>query len=175
MYIVILGGYNDANGILSNFTLKRLEKFNEVYKQNIEFNPKIILSGGFRFSEISHCKLIKNILLDKYPDIIIDKQFIENNNTIDEAINISEYLSKINILDKLIIITSNWHMPRVKYLFNETFRKISHIELIYIEAVDNDINNIINNDYISLIKDEEIKLTQLRTNPYGIWKDYLTK
>ena len=66
-------------------------------------------------------------------------------------------------------------MPRVKYLFNETFRKISHIELIYIEAVDNDINNIINNDYISLIKDEEIKLTQLRTNPYGIWKDYLTK
>ena len=113
--------------------------------------------------------------MDKYPDLIIDKQFIENNNTIDEAINISEYLSKTNYLDKLIIITSDWHMPRVKYLFNETFKKISHIELIYIEAIDNDINNINNNDYINLIKDEEIKLIQLRANPYGNWRDYLTK
>lgn len=174
MYIVILGGYNDANGILSNFTLKRLEKFYEVYEQNIELNPKIIISGGFRFSEISHCKLIKNVILDKYPDIIIDKQFIENNNTIDEAINISEYLSKTNYLDKLIIITSDWHMPRVKYLFNETFKKISHIELIYIEAIDT--NNIISNiDYINLINDEETKLIQLITNPYGRWKYYLAK
>lgn len=174
MYIVILGGYNDANGILSNFTLKRLEKFYEVYEKNIELNPKIIISGGFRFSEISHCKLIKNVILDKYPDIIIDKQFIENNNTIDEAINISKYLSKTNCLDKLIIITSDWHMPRVKYLFNETFKKISHIELIYIEAIDtNNINS--NNDYINLIKDEETKLLQLRTTPYGSWKYYLTK
>ena len=174
MYIVILGGYNDANGILSNFTLKRLEKFYEVYEQNIELNPKIINSGGFRFSEISHCKLIKNVILDKYPDIIIDKQFIENNNTIDEAINISEYLSKTNYLDKLIIITSDWHMPRVKYLFNETFKKISHIELIYIEAIDT--NNIISNiDYINLINDEETKLIQLITNPYGRWKYYLAK
>ena len=174
MYIVILGGYNDANGILSNFTLKRLEKFYEVYEQNIELNPKIIISGGFRFSEISHCKLIKNVILDKYPDIIIDKQFIENNNTIDEAINISEYLSKTNYLDKLIIITSDWHMPRVKYLFNETFKKISHIELIYIEAIDT--NKIISNiDYINLINDEETKLIQLITNPYGTWKYYLAK
>ena len=174
MYIVILGGYNDANGILSNFTLKRLEKFYEVYEQNIELNPKIIISGGFRFSEISHCKLIKNVILDKYPDIIIDKQFIENNNTIDEAINISEYLSKTNYLDKLIIITSDWHMPRVKYLFNETFKKISHIELIYIEAIDT--NKIISNiDYINLINDEETKLIQLITNPYGRWKYYLAK
>ena len=78
--------------------------------------------------------------------------------------------------DKLIIITSNWHMPRVKYLFNETFKKLSHIELIYIEAIDNDINNINNNnDYINMIKDEEIKLLQLKTNPYGSWKYYLTK
>ena len=174
MYIVILGGYNDANGILSNFTLKRLEKFYEVYEQNIELNPKIIISGGFRFSEISHCKLIKNVILDKYPDIIIDKQFIENNNTIDEAINISEYLSKTNYLDKLSIITSDWHMPRVKYLFNETFKKISHIELIYIEAIDT--NKIISNiDYINLINDEETKLIQLITNPYGRWKYYLAK
>ena len=119
MYIILLGGSNNKNGKLSNTTIMRLNKFFEVYEQNEILKPKIIISGGFRFSEVSHCELIKNEILQKYPNILIEKEFIENNNTIDEAINISEYLS-LNYTGNVIIITSSYHMNRVKYLFNKT-------------------------------------------------------
>ena len=73
MYIILLGGTNNKNGKLSNSTIKRLDKFFEVYEQNKTLNPKIIISGGFRFSEVSHCELIKNEILQKYPNIFIEK------------------------------------------------------------------------------------------------------
>jgi uncharacterized SAM-binding protein YcdF (DUF218 family) len=165
MYIILLGGSNNKNGKLSNSTIMRLNKFFEVYEQNKILNPKIIISGGFRFSEVSHCELIKNEILQKYPNILIEKEFIENNNTIDEAINISEFLS-LNYTGNVIIITSSYHMNRVKYLFNKTFEKIKNIEIEFIETSEN------NND--DNINEEKDKLQQLVKNPYGKWLEYIT-
>ena len=53
MYIVILGGDNDISGNLSNSTLMRLKKFDEIYNNYKKNNPKIIISGGFRFTNIA--------------------------------------------------------------------------------------------------------------------------
>ena len=121
MYIIILGGQNDITDNLSDFTKKRLYKFFEIYNVYKTKDPKVIISGGYRFSQISHCSLVKKVLLNKYPYLPIEKEFIENNNTIDEAINIANYFKIINYIGKIIIITSNWHMERSKYLFNITF------------------------------------------------------
>lgn len=169
MYIILLGGSNDAKGTLTSSTLNRLNKFFEVYEINKTLNPKIIISGGYRFSEISHCDLIKNKILKIYPNILIEKEFIENNNTVDEAINISNYIEHIKHRGKIIIITSNWHMNRVKYLFNKTFEKLKYIEFEFIEASENNDTGI--ND--TGINEEKEKLEQLINTPYGKWLEYI--
>jgi len=162
MYIILLGGDNDVNGKLSNCTLMRLQKFYEIYdKYN---NAKIIISGGFRFSEMSHCSLIKKELLNKYPNLIIEKEFIENNDTIDEAINMGEYFKDNKYSGNIIIISSNWHMLRVKYLFGKVFELINNIKIEYVETDENEL---------ILEKEEEIKLHKLKHGPYGKWKDYI--
>ena len=110
MYIILLGGQNDNSGNFSNCTLKRLEKFYEIYNLYKNKKTKIIISGGFRYSEHSHCFYINQELLNKIPNINIVKEFIENNTTIDEAINMGDYFNTIKYSGNIIIISSNWHM-----------------------------------------------------------------
>lgn len=163
MYLVILGGDNDVSGNLSNSTLMRLKKFDEIYNNYKNNDPKIIISGGFRFSKMSHCSIIKKELQNKYPNIEINKEFEENDNTIDEAINIGKYLIDNNS-NNVIIITSNWHMNRVKYLFGKVFELIDNVKIEYIETDENEIE---------LEKEEKIKLYNLKHKPYGKWKEYI--
>ena len=77
MYVIILGGDNDVSGNLSNSTLMRLKKFDEIYNNYKNNDLKIIISGGFRFSKMSHCGIIKKELQNKYPNIEINKEFEE--------------------------------------------------------------------------------------------------
>ena len=163
MYLVILGGDNDVSGNLSNSTLVRLKKFDEIYNNYKNNDPKIIISGGFRFSKMSHCSIIKKELQNKYPNIVINKEFEENNNTIDEAINIGKHLIDNNS-NNVIIITSNWHMNRVKYLFGKVFELIDNVKIEYIETDENEIE---------LEKEEKNKLYNLKHKPYGKWKEYI--
>ena len=155
--IIILGGANSKNGELDNATINRLEKYLEI-KDNYP-NSKVILSGGYRFSKMSHCTLVKEYLLNKDPTIHIEKEFIENDNTVDEAINISRYLSNINYKDSIIIVTSPWHLQRAQYLFN-------------ISCSDMNINYITyeNRDEMNTFMLEEVdKLYKLKHAPYGRW------
>jgi hypothetical protein len=165
MYIIILGGDNDISGNLSNASQKRLDKFFKIYNLYKATDPKIIISGGFRFSKMSHCSILKKILQNKYPTIEINKEFEENNNTVDEAINIGKYLIDNNS-NNVMIITSNWHMNRVKYLFGKVFESIDNIKIEYFETDENEIE---------LEKEEENKLFNLKHNPYAKWKEYINK
>lgn len=166
MYIIILGGENDIYGNLSNFTKCRINKFFEIYETYKNLNCKIIISGGNRFSQISHCEIVRNILLEKEPGINIAREFIENNNTIDESINISNYFNKINYKGDIFIITSNWHAKRSKYLFNITFKKNININLHFFETNETEIE-------LELL--EEKKYYNLIKNPYGKWLDYINE
>jgi vancomycin permeability regulator SanA len=166
MYIVILGGENDKKGSLSEFTKKRLDKFDEVYssyRTNGE-DPKVIISGGFRFSEMSHCSLVKEHLLAKYPRLNVEKEFIENDNTVDEAINMAEYFRNRSGL--VVIITSDWHLERARYLFGKTFEGLSNIEIVCMATQENEEQRE---------KDESVKIHELIHNSYGAWKEYLGK
>ena len=159
--IIILGGANNKNGKLHITTINRLEKYLEI-KDNYP-NSKVILSGGYRFSKISHCALVKEYLLNRDPTIHIEKEFIENNNTVDEAINISRYLGNINVRDNIIIITSPWHLQRAKYLFNIA---CSDMNINYITYKNIDEENV-------FISEEIDKLYKLKSAPYGKWDKFL--
>uniref|UniRef100_A0A6C0E665 DUF218 domain-containing protein n=1 Tax=viral metagenome TaxID=1070528 RepID=A0A6C0E665_9ZZZZ len=164
MYIIILGGSNDENNNLSVSTISRLNCFNDTYKLYKHIKPKIIISGGYRFSKKAHCKIIKEYILTIQPECLIEKEFIENNDTIDEALSICSYLSSINYNGCIKIITSSWHMGRAKYLFNITSNHLKNMEIEYIDAYE--INEV-------YLEEEKNKLNQLIENPYGKWLDYI--
>ena len=162
--IIILGGPNDKKGNLHKSTINRLDKYIEI--KNKYPNFKVILSGGYRFSSVSHCELIKKYLLDKEPSIEIEKEFIENNNTIDEAINISRYLLDISYQGNIIVITSPWHLQRAKYLFDIAFNSCSNINTEYISYISGE-------EMKQFDPEEKIKLENLKYAPYGKWKVFV--
>lgn len=171
MHIVVLGGTNDKNGILSDFTKKRVEKCYEML-DNDQNDIYVHFSGGlnekFNNTNISHSKLCINYFnqINKL-NIKINEQIHEkNNNTVDEAIHFGEYFANNNVNIKLI--TNDWHINRVKYLFEKTFEyyNILNYEFINIKS---DIKNEI------LIEDEASKVKVLTEKPYGLWKEWLVK
>lgn len=171
--IVILGGANDKNGNLDEFTIARIEKCLEINQ-----NDEIILSGGKRHFNILHCQLVKEYILNKNNNAIISKLFIENNDTVDEAINISEYI-KSNYIENLKIITSDWHLKRSKYLFDFCCKNNNNIKLEYISTTYDQKKyvsfgaNII--DLSIIDRQEEEKLKILINKPYGKWYAYINK
>lgn len=166
MKIIVLGGTNDKQGNLSDYTKKRCN-----FASKINNNYEVHFSGGFnkKFNQAdkSHAEICRKYFktINKSPK---SKLFIheETNNTVDEAIYFSNYFKNNN--NKIIIITNDWHYERVYYLFSKTFmfNKINNFEIIGVESV----------DYNSeLINEEKIKIKQLKSNPYGIWKEWLSK
>ena len=169
MYIIILGGGNDEEGNLADFTLNRIHIFFEIYHTlKDKAQCKVVLSGGYRFSTISHSELVKQYILNKEPQINIVKEFIENNNTVDEAIHISNYFENINYAGKIIIITSSWHINRAKYLFNITFKHLNLIHLKY-SIYENE------KEKAEFDEEEKEKLEVLKNNPWGKWREYIHK
>ena len=161
--IIILGGKNNKKGILTDFTINRIEIALKIIKKQ---KTKVILSGGYRFSSISHCTIVKKYLINKYPSINIEKEFIENNNTVDESINIGTYLLKQQYHGNITIITSPWHLPRAKYLFDIVFSRNKLINLNYITYQSN-------MEMKQYEKEEQKKLKQLKETPFGKWKTYI--
>jgi hypothetical protein len=171
MNIIILGGTNDKNGILSDFTKKRIEKCYEML-HNDQNNVNVHFSGGFNekfnSTNISHSQLCINYFnqINKL-NIKINKQMHEkNNNTVDEAIHFGQYFAnnKLNIK----FITNDWHVKRVKYLFEKTleYYNVLNYEII---SVKSDIKNE------TFIENENNKVRELIEKPYGLWKEWLVK
>jgi hypothetical protein len=166
MHIVILGGTNDHNGILSDFTKKRIEKCYLILDSDHN-NVNLHFSGSFRFNDtnIIHsqicCNYFNQINEKKY-DVNINLH--TNKSTIEEAIHFGEYFK--NNDEKIKIITNDWHINRVKYLFEKTFEyyNIKNYELINVvsETIDE-----------TLIQNETNKVKELIEKPYGLWKEWL--
>ena len=121
MHIVILGGTNDHNGILSDFTKRRIEKCYTILDSD-HTNVNVHFSGSFRFNDtnIIHsqicCNYFNQINEKKYD---VNVHLHTNKTTIEEAIHFGEYFK--NCGEKIKIITNDWHMNRVKYLFEKSF------------------------------------------------------
>lgn len=171
MHIIVLGGTNDNNGILSDFTKKRIEKCYELLG-NDQNNVNVHFSGGFneKFNNtnISHSQLCINYFeqINKL-NIKINKQIHEkNNNTVHEAIHFGEYFANNNLNIK--IITNDWHVKRVKYLFGKTFEyyNVLNYEIISVNS------KIIDKTFI---ENENSKVRELIEKPYGLWKEWLVK
>lgn len=117
--IIVLGSKNDSEGNLSPNSKNRVDRAIEELKKDQGY--KLLLTGGFgKFNPTDkpHAQYLKKYALGKgvkKDDIL---EIVESGNTVEDA-----YLSK-PILEKykpkkVFVSTSNFHLPRAKYIFEK--------------------------------------------------------
>jgi len=148
--IVVLGSINDKYGNISDIGLSRLDKGVEIYKQ--QYNAKILLTGGYskgkKAAEHPYSYYAKQLIMKKgvpEKDII---GLVMSKDTVEDAKLSVPYLNKTDGR-AIIVITSDFHMRRTKYIFNKVFNEK---ELIFIEAEYKSTD-----DEISALRDTEKK------------------
>ena len=170
MIIIVLGGTNNINCELSEFTKNRCDKCIDLIDNEKDYD--IHFSGGlnkkFNRSNISHSEICKRYFLNKIDNKNYGNIYLHeiNNNTVDEAINFGIYFC--NSQDEIKIITNEWHVNRVNYLFSKTFKFYNIKKFKIISVISKEIDK-------NLESEECKKLSQLIKNPYGTWKDWLEK
>ena len=168
--LIILGGTNNDKGELNNFTKNRIIRCYELLLNYEGKNVTIHFSGGynekFNKTNISHSEICLNYFkyLNKNNCNVMNNLHINNNNTVDEAINFGKYFQNNN--SEIKIITNDWHCDRVKYLFKKVFDfyNIKNYEIIGIDS------NILDKN---LLNAEKTKIKELKEKPYGTWKKWL--
>ena len=198
-YIFVLAGGLQSNGEVNEFVKLRLDKAIELYNQHIVFQPcKIIVMGGgtyhkapilneqnYVIHESTSCAIY---LTENGP--VNPKDIYREWSSYDTIAN--GYYAYLNYIQPLKIknfslITSNFHMPRAKVIFNyfNTIIFNSHIEFIETENYgikesilnerhereSNSLNNFVKN--IVEQKHSIIKFTKWFYEEHGAYKSII--
>lgn len=134
MFIVVLGGGIDLKGNLPSHVYQRLNKAIELHKKLP--SSKIVLTGKYSFlygvnkPSTTEAEKMAQYLLSK--NIPKKDLFMEKNSQ--DSISNAYYLKKNIFIPKnepqAIIITSHFHLERVKYIFQKVFGSQYRLEFI---------------------------------------------
>jgi len=158
MTIVILGGGIDKNGNLPQYVKKRLDKAIEIFKKNK--NAKILVSGKYSFlypknliPPVTEAQAMKDYLIKK--GILKKNIFLENKSK--DTISNAYYAKKIYFIPKkekrAKIITSEFHLPRVRYIFKKVFGRDYKFQYI-------PISSNLNNKSVDKVQQRQKKLLE---------------
>jgi len=121
--IIILGSPNDEHGNLSDMAISRLMRGLQEYRQREGY--KILCTGGFgehfNTTDKPHAAYATNYLIQsglQETDIL---EIAESKNTAEDAILTKPIVEKHRV-KSLIIVSSDFHMKRVKYIFKKVFK-----------------------------------------------------
>lgn len=121
--IVVLGSPNDAQGNLSLIALSRLGVAKELYQVERSF---VLCTGGFgpnfNTTKHPHALYAKNFLMANgiMPEDLLAS--VLSANTVEDAVLSLKQLNNLSIKD-VVVVTSDYHLPRVKFIFNKLFEK----------------------------------------------------
>jgi len=122
--IVILGSPNDEQGNLSELAIGRLEQGLAEYRRRKEY--KILCTGGFgehfNTTDRPHAEYAIRYLLQKgipEKDIL---DIAQSRNTVEDALLSKPIIAKSGVRS-LIVVSSDFHMERVKYIFQRVFKR----------------------------------------------------
>ena len=123
--IIVLGSPNDDNGDLSSIATERCNKAIEEYMQHKDY--KILLTGGygehFNRTNKPHAFYTKKYLISRNIPKNVILEFVESSNTIADIKLSRPIIEKYNP-NNIIVVTSDFHHDRVKWLFeNELLNK----------------------------------------------------
>jgi len=164
--ILILGSPNDKDGNLSLIAKTRLMQG----AMELAVHPgfKILLTGGFgkHFNDtnLPHWKYAKNFLIKELsvsPDSFLGES-IESANSVEDIEIARPIFQKYNF-DKIILVTSEFHRQRVKYIIEKAVGLKENI-LFYSCTADNELDK---NTLKELCDHEEKALLYLQANYQG--------
>lgn len=120
--LVVLGSPNSPSGELSDISKSRLDCCRNMFAKG----QLILCTGGwgphFNISDKPHAFYGKEYLMGNG---LSEEDFLEialSGNTVDDAVKLKAILSNHSNV-KLIVITSDYHIERVKLIFNEILDK----------------------------------------------------
>jgi len=115
--LVVLGSPNSPTGELSDISKSRLDCCRSLFTKG----QRVLCTGGwgahFNTSDKPHAFYTKEYLLENG---LSEEDFLEfalSKNTVDDAVQIKPILSNLENV-KLSIISSDYHLERVKLIFN---------------------------------------------------------
>jgi uncharacterized SAM-binding protein YcdF (DUF218 family) len=157
--IVVLGSPNSPEGELFLMAKKRLDK---CYEEYLSHKYSIILTGGFgvhfNTSTYPHYYWAKHYLINQGIDSQDIIACLGSTNTVQDATMLMPILAQ-NPIKHLIIITSDYHLERVEFIFKSVLAE--KVSLSYIgvdsEGIDPEILE-------KLIAHETLALEGLRKN-----------
>jgi len=122
--LVVLGSPNSVSGALSTISISRLK----YCVQYFNIDKRVLCTGGFgphfNTTKIPHATYAKAYLLEQG---ISRASFLPpalSSNTVEDAVKIKSIISELENI-KLIIISSDYHLKRVEYIFNEILKEYS--------------------------------------------------
>ena len=155
--IVVLGSPNFPNGTLGPIALDRLQGCLSI------FNPqkhKILCTGGFgthfNTSPIAHANYLKDFLIQKGVPSTAFLPLALSSNTVEDAVMSKSILIKTEFKD-LVIITSEYHVARVKFIFTEILKDFN---LNFNAVTHHSIDDVLE----PLIQHEKMAMDQLNLN-----------
>jgi uncharacterized SAM-binding protein YcdF (DUF218 family) len=134
--LIVLGSTNDRRGNISRVGLGRLTRGLEL----IEAFPhlKLLLTGGFskgeKISEYPYAYYARHFMLSNgvAPDRILEPAL--SRDTIEDA-KLALAIIEGKPFDEFIIVTSDFHMDRAKYIFEKVFcGRILSFEAVHYEC-----------------------------------------
>ncbi len=120
--LVVLGSPNSVLGKLSTISISRLD----YCAQHFNKKKRILCTGGFgahfNTTKIPHATYAKEYLLEQGISTASFLPSALSSNTVDDAVKIKSIISNLENI-KLTIISSDYHLKRVEYIFNEILQK----------------------------------------------------
>ena len=130
--VIVLSQKTNRNGILADRTRERTEKDIEIFKDGIV--KSITLSGGYeRLVDLeipTHAEAMKKFAIEKgVPEskIIIEEKSLD---TVGQAIFTKRYLAIPQKWKKIIVISSDYHIERVRAIFEFVYGKNFKISFV---------------------------------------------
>ncbi|MBN2425075.1 MAG: YdcF family protein [Calditrichaceae bacterium] len=166
--IVILGSPNTDDGQLYDVAVQRCILALDVYRNNRSY--KFLLTGGygahFNNSNKPHAHYLAQYLIRSgvpKEDIL---EYAESANSIEDAVLSQPIIEKYHI-NKIIVITSDYHFERANYIFEQVY-KDSGIDISFKTVQSDSSNSELN--IADLIEHEQKALKKLKK--YGLENYY---
>ncbi|MDQ8202232.1 YdcF family protein [Pelagicoccus sp. SDUM812003] len=124
--IIVLGSPNSPDGVLFSVAKARCEQAYKLWKDNPTW--KILLTGGFgehfNTTPYPHAKYLSDYLvkLGVAPDRFLE--FASSRNTIEDA-SLSRAIVEGQNSKCIVVITSDYHLARARYLFEKEYKTLS--------------------------------------------------
>ena len=151
--IVVLGSPNFPDGTLGHIALDRLQGCLSIFNSQ---KHKILCTGGFgahfNTSPVAHANYLKDFLILKGVPSTAFLPLALSSNTVEDAVMSKSILKETDFKD-LIIITSEYHVARVEFIFTEILKDFNlNFKAVAHHSIDDVLEPLIQHEKVAMDK-----------------------